>query len=75
MPDNKDHKDGVANGVDDCRKAVRQQYKNGADLIKIASTGGVLSVAKGGSAPQFSEEEIKSIVQTAKDLGYRYIVV
>jgi imidazolonepropionase-like amidohydrolase len=62
-------KDGVANGVDDCRKAVRQQYKNGADLIKIASTGGVLSMAKDGSAPQFSEEEIKSIVTTAKDLG------
>ncbi len=62
-------KDGVANGVDDCRKAVRQQYKNGADLIKIASTGGVLSMAKDGSAPQFSEDEIKSIVQTAKDLG------
>lgn len=62
-------KEGVANGVDDCRKAVRQQYKNGADLIKIASTGGVLSTAKDGSSPQFSEEEIKSIVQTAKDLG------
>lgn len=62
-------KDGVANGVDDCRKAVRQQYKNGADLIKIASTGGVLSTAKDGSSPQFSEEEIRSIVQTAKDLG------
>ena len=62
-------KDGVANGVDDCRKAVRQQYKNGADLIKIASTGGVLSTAKDGSAPQYSEEEIKAIVQTAKDLG------
>jgi len=62
-------KEGVANGVDDCRKAVRQQYKNGADLIKIASTGGVLSIAKDGSAPQFSEEEIRSIVQTAKDLG------
>lgn len=62
-------REGVANGVDDCKKAVRQQYKNGADLIKIASTGGVLSVAKDGSAPQFSEEEIKSIVSTAKDLG------
>ena len=62
-------REGVANGVDDCRKAVRQQYKEGADLIKIASTGGVLSAAKDGSAPQFSEEEIKAIVQTAKDLG------
>lgn len=64
-------KEGVANGVDDCRKAVRQQYKNGADLIKIASTGGVLSSAKDGSNPQFSEEEIRAIVQTANDLGLK----
>ncbi len=64
-------KEGVANGVDDCRKAVRQQYKAGADLIKIASTGGVLSAAKDGSAPQFSEEEIRAIVQTATDLNLK----
>jgi imidazolonepropionase-like amidohydrolase len=62
---------GVANGPDECRKAVRQQYKNGADLIKIASTGGVLSVAKDGSAPMFSEAEIKAIVETANDLGMK----
>ncbi|WP_207435700.1 amidohydrolase family protein [Sabulibacter ruber] len=65
---------GVANGPDECRKAVRHQYKNGADLIKIASTGGVLSVAKDGSAPQFTEEEIRAIVQTAKDLGMKVAV-
>jgi imidazolonepropionase-like amidohydrolase len=64
-------KDGVANGVDECRKAVRQQYKSGADLIKIASTGGVLSTAKDGSSPQYSEEEIKAVVQTANDLGLK----
>ena len=62
---------GVANGPDECRKAVRQQYKNGADLIKIASTGGVLSVAKDGSAPMFSEPEIRAIVETANDLGMK----
>ena len=39
---------GVINGPDDCRKAVRHQYKVGADLIKITATGGVLSVAKDG---------------------------
>ncbi|KUG09653.1 metal-dependent hydrolase family protein [Solirubrum puertoriconensis] len=61
--------DGVANGPDQCRQAVREQYKRGADLIKIASTGGVLSVAKDGSAPQFTEEEIKAVVETARDLG------
>ncbi len=61
--------DGVVNSVDDARKAVRQRYKNGADLIKITATGGVLSVAKSGQNPQFTEEEIRAIVETAKDYG------
>ncbi|HLG38626.1 MAG TPA: amidohydrolase family protein [Chitinophagaceae bacterium] len=60
----------VANGVDECRKAVRQRYKEGSDLIKITATGGVLSVAKSGSNPQFTEEEVKAIVETAKDYGF-----
>lgn len=38
--------DGVVNGADECRQAVRQRYKEGSDLIKIAASGGVLSVAK-----------------------------
>ena len=59
--------DGVINGISDARKAVRQRYKNGADLIKITATGGVLSVAKNGENPQFKEEEIRAIVETAKD--------
>ena len=42
---------GVVNGVAESRKAVRQRYKNGADLIKITATGGVLSVAKSSSNP------------------------
>lgn len=63
-------KDGVVNNVEEARKAVRQQYKNGADLIKITATGGVLSVAKSSSNPQFSEEEIKAIVETAKDYDF-----
>lgn len=62
-------KDGVVNGPDEARKAVRQRYKEGADLIKITATGGVLSVAKSGSNPQFSSEELKAIVETAKDYG------
>ena len=61
----------VVNGVDECRKAVRQRYKDGADLIKIASTGGVLSLEKDGSGAQFSEEEIRAIVLTAKDYGMK----
>jgi imidazolonepropionase-like amidohydrolase len=62
--------DGVVNGVDDAKKAVRQRYKNGADLIKITATGGVLSVAKSGQNPQFTVEEIKAICETAKDYGF-----
>lgn len=60
-------KEGVINGIDDARKAVRQRYKNGADVIKITATGGVLSVAKNGQNPQFTLEEIKAICETAKD--------
>ncbi|MDA7716962.1 amidohydrolase family protein [bacterium] len=63
-------KDGVVNSVEDAKKAVRQRYKNGADLIKITATGGVLSVAKSGSNPQFTIEEIKAICETAKDYGF-----
>lgn len=61
--------EGVINGPDEARKAVRQAYKNGSDLIKITATGGVLSVAKDGSGPQFTMEELTAIVETAKDYG------
>jgi imidazolonepropionase-like amidohydrolase len=63
-------KDGIVNSVEDARKAVRQRYKNGADLIKITATGGVLSVAKDGLGPHFTEEEMAMIVETATDLGF-----
>ena len=63
-------KEGVVNSVDDASKAVRQRYKNGADLIKITATGGVLSVAKSSSNPQFTVEEIKAIVEIAKDYDF-----
>ncbi len=59
--------EGVANGVDACKKAVRQRYKNGADMIKITATGGVLSLAKNGANPQFSQKELEAIINTAKD--------
>lgn len=63
--------DGVVNGVDDAYKAVRARYKEGADLIKLTATGGVLSQAKSGQNPQFTEEEIAAIVAAAKDYGFR----
>ncbi|HMQ07458.1 MAG TPA: amidohydrolase family protein [Saprospiraceae bacterium] len=62
-------KEGVMNGPEDAFKAVRQRYKNGADVIKITATGGVLSVAKDGSGPQFTLEEIQAVVQAANDYG------
>ena len=62
---------GVVNGVDDVRKAVRQRYKDGADWIKITATGGVLSVAKSGENPQFTDEELVALVDTAADYGLR----
>ena len=62
-------KEGVVNSVADARKAVRQRYKNGADWIKITATGGVLSEAKSGENPQFTEDEIKAITSTAEDYG------
>lgn len=64
-------KEGVVNSIEEARQAVRQRYKNGADWIKITATGGVLSVAKSGSNPQFTQEEIEAIVSTAKDYGMK----
>lgn len=58
---------GVINGKDDARKAVRQRYKDGADLIKLTATGGVLSLAASGDNPQFTMEELETIVETARD--------
>jgi len=63
-------KEGVINSIEDAKKAVRQRYKNGADCIKITATGGVLSVAKDGQGPQFTVEEVKAVVDAAKDYGY-----
>jgi imidazolonepropionase-like amidohydrolase len=63
--------EGVINSVDDARQAVRQRYKDGSDVIKITATGGVLSYAKSGDAPQFTIDEVKVIVETARDYGYR----
>lgn len=63
--------EGVINGVDDAHKAVRSRYKEGAHLIKITATGGVLSQAKSGQNPQFTLEEIEAIVSAARDYGFK----
>lgn len=62
--------EGVVNSVDDARQAVRQRYKDGSDVIKITASAGVLSYAKSGDAPQFTVDEVKAIVDTARDYGY-----
>jgi len=64
-------KEGVINGPEEAYQAVRQRYKDGADLIKITATGGVLSQAKDGANAQFTEEEIKAVVAAAKDYGFK----
>jgi imidazolonepropionase-like amidohydrolase len=64
--------EGVINGPDDARKAVRQRYKDGADLIKLTATGGVLSLAASGLNPQFTDEELAAVVAAARD--YNMIV-
>ena len=60
---------GVVNGPYEVYKAVRQRYKDGADGIKITVTGGVLSPAKSGDNPQFTQEEVDAVVSAAKDYG------
>ncbi|MCC5862151.1 MAG: amidohydrolase family protein [Gammaproteobacteria bacterium] len=62
---------GVVNGPYAAREAVRQRYKDGADLIKVTATGGVLSVAASGDNPQFMADELEAIVATARDYGFQ----
>jgi imidazolonepropionase-like amidohydrolase len=64
-------KEGVINSDADARKAVRQRYKDGADVIKITATGGVLSYAKSGQNPQFRLDEVKAVVDIAHDYGFK----
>lgn len=59
----------ICNGADDCRRAVRQQIKEGADLIKITATGGVLSNTSAGLEQQFTDEELAAIVDAAHSMG------
>ena len=60
---------GICNGADDCRRAVRDQIKYGADMIKYVATGGVLSQIATGTGQQFTDEEQAAIVQSAHAMG------
>ena len=61
--------EGVIDSPEEAVKAVRQRYKDGTDGIKITATGGVLSVAKSGENPQFTDQELAAIIETANDYG------
>lgn len=63
--------DGVVNGPVEARRAVRQHYQNGANLIKITATGGVLSQASSGDNSQFTRDELEAIISTARDYGFK----
>jgi imidazolonepropionase-like amidohydrolase len=62
---------GVCDGVDGCRRAVRAQVAQGADAIKFAATGGVLSNIRAGVDQQFTLDELTTIIETAHMLGRR----
>jgi imidazolonepropionase-like amidohydrolase len=61
----------TCNGPADCRRAVRDQISLGAEVIKIAATGGVLSNVAGGLNQQMLPDEMAAIVETAKSFGRR----
>jgi imidazolonepropionase-like amidohydrolase len=69
-----DYTDGIANGPDDIRKAVRFEVKNGADVIKAAVSGGVLSLADEVDTPQFTPAEMAALVDESHRLRKKVAV-
>ncbi|WP_328662964.1 amidohydrolase family protein [Nocardia salmonicida] len=63
--------EGIANGVDEVRKAVRYQIKHGAQLIKVCVSGGVMSLTGAPGAQHYSSEELRAIVDEAHRRGLR----
>lgn len=63
------HSTGVCNGVGDCRRAVREQVRRGADHIKLTATAGVLSNTAAGLEQQFFEDELQAIMDTAHSMN------
>ena len=61
--------ESICNGADDCRRAVREQIRKGADVIKLATTGGVLSNIAAGTGQQMFDDEAKAIIDTAHLMG------
>jgi imidazolonepropionase-like amidohydrolase len=63
------HRSAICNGGDDCRRAVRENVRMGADVIKITATGGVLSNTAAGTEQQFFDDELENIVKAAHFMG------
>ncbi len=63
------HNPSVCDGPDDCRRAVREQVRRGADQIKLTATGGVLSNTAAGLEQQFADDELRAIVDSAHMMG------
>ncbi len=63
--------EGIADGVSEVRKAVRYQIKHGAQLIKVCASGGVMSHTGPAGAQQYSDEELRVIVDEAHRAGLR----
>ena len=63
--------EGIADGVDEVRKAVRYQIKHGAKLIKVCASGGVMSHTGLPGAQHYSDEELRAIVDEAHRRGLR----
>lgn len=61
--------EGVCNGAEECRLAVRQQMKFGADVIKICASGGVLSESDPVDVPQLTPAELEAIIGEAHNWG------
>ena len=59
----------ACNGAEDCRRAVREAVKQGADVIKITATGGVLSNTRAGLGQQLFDDELRAIVEAAESMG------
>lgn len=62
--------EGVVNGPLSARQAVRQRYKDGADLIKVNLTGGAINPSRTDLAPQWRQDELAAVVETAADYGF-----
>lgn len=69
-----DFTDGIADGPDEIRKAVRFEVKNGADVIKAAVSGGVLSLADEVDTPQFTSAEMTALVDESHRLRKKVAV-